>query len=306
MRINAKQCARSLAAGAVGIGGLLGLFGLAEYRWRARTAELVGSLNEGDTTATQRVFIAAELEGLPAPAQRYFRTALREGQPVPHQARFCQKGQFLLRPGQDGWRPFTATQHISCRHDRGTVGFVWDARIAVAPGLTVRVRDAFVDGVGFMQASMLGLIPLASVTGTPEIAAGALHRYLAEAAWCPTALLPSQGVVWAPLNEKSARATLQVGEVSVSLDFHFADDGLVQRVFTAARSRDVDGTSVPTPWQGRFRDYARRSGMLVPLSGEVEWLLPHGPQLYWKGRITEAEYIFPALVSETASAPANP
>lgn len=30
--------------------------------------------------------------------------------------------------------------------------------------------------------------------------------------------------------------------------------------------------------------------MLVPLQGEVAWLLPQGPLPYWRGRIERVEY----------------
>ena len=141
-----------------------------------------------------------------------------------------------------------------------------------------------------MLASLMGLRQLVHVEGTPDIAAGALHRYLAEAAWFPTALLPSAGVVWTPLDDSSARATLTVGATTVSLDFHFDADGLVQSVFTPERARDVDGRSIPTPWQGRWSSYEERGGMRIPLAGEVEWLLPEGAQVYWRGRVTEIVY----------------
>jgi hypothetical protein len=51
-----------------------------------------------------------------------------------------------------------------------------------------------------MLASLMGLVPLAAVEAIPGITAGALHRYLAEAVWCPTALVLSQGVVWTSLD----------------------------------------------------------------------------------------------------------
>jgi hypothetical protein len=129
-----------------------------------------------------------------------------------------------------------------------------------------------------------------SVAGTPDVNAGALHRYLAEGVWMPTALLPSQGVVWTALDDTSARATLTAGATTVSLDVFFGPDGLITRVFTPGRARDVDGRAVPTPWEGRFSDYAGREGMRIPLTGEVAWILPGGPQPYWRGRITGAAY----------------
>lgn len=45
-----------------------------------------------------------------------------------------------------------------------------------------------------------------------------------------------------------------------------------------------------TPWQGRYGDYELRDGMLIPLEGEVAWLLREGPKPYWRGRIRRIEY----------------
>lgn len=266
----------------VSLGGVLALAG---WRWRARTAGFVERL-QGNRPTSPAVFSGADLEGLPAPVARYFRAVLREGQPIIRGGRLSQEGSFLVQPEKNGWGPFTATHHFSA----GPPGFVWDARIRMAPGMTVRVRDAFLEGGGYMSASLLGLVSMVNVEGTPEIAAGALHRYLAEATWYPTALLPSQGVVWTPIDDSSARATVTAGAATVSLDFRFSKDGLVETVFTPARSRDVDGRSVPTPWQGHFFEYGERGGMVIPLQGEVGWLLPEGPQVYWRGRITDASY----------------
>jgi hypothetical protein len=268
---------------AVCLGGVLAL---ADYRWRMLSAAFVERLIHGVAAGPKAAFSAAELDGLPAPAARYFRVVLRDGQPLVRSGRLVQNGEFLVRPTPDGWRPFSATQHFAVQ----PAGFVWDARIRMAPGVPVRVRDAFVDGTGSMNASVLALFTMLKVEGTPDIAAGALHRYLAEAVWFPTALLPSQGVVWSPLDDSKARATLTAGNTTVWLDFLFGEDGLVRGVFTPERARDVDGHAVPTPWQGRWFEYEEHDGMRIPVSGEVEWVLPEGPQVYWKGRVTGISY----------------
>jgi len=263
-----------------------GLVAAGQHRWRAATTRLISRMKRRGPAPPPVRFSSARLEGLPAPVRRYFRAVLRDGQPAVRHARVEQRGQFLLRPAENGWRPFEAIQEFETR----APGFVWNARIRMAPGLVVRVRDAFVDGGGYMVAGLMGLVRLVHVEGTPEIAAGALHRYLAEAVLVPTALLPSAGVVWTPLDDSSARASLGVGATTVSLDFHFGADGLVRSVYTPERARDVDGRSVPTPWQGRWSGYEERDGMRIPLAGEVEWLLPGGPQVYWRGRITAIAY----------------
>ena len=78
----------------------------------------------------------------------------------------------------------------------------------MAPGLNVLVHDAYIAGEEFLQADLLGLVTLADIRDTSEAAQGEQMRFLAEAAWYPTALLPSQGVRWEAIDDLSARATL--------------------------------------------------------------------------------------------------
>jgi hypothetical protein len=254
--------------------------------WKRNTAKVVQQLLASSRPHTASASIGAELASLPLPVQRYLRAALGVKPITVRLARIEQVGEFLLRPAPNGWRRFTAIH----RAVTAPAGFVWDANIRMAPGVTVRVRDAFVDGVGSMHASIAGLRRVAHAAGTPEMATGALLRYLAEAVWFPTALLPSAGVRWAAIDETSARATLSSDGTTVSLDFFFGPDGMVERVYTAARAREVAGRFEATPWQGRFSRYEEHAGLLVPMEGEVEWVFAEGPQPYWRGRLTNITY----------------
>lgn len=183
-------------------------------------------------------------------------------------------------PGKDGWKHFTARQLFV----PGAPGFVWDARIAMARGVPVRVRDAFADGTGSMHGAVLGLVTVVRSEGSPELATAALQRYLGEAVWFPFALLPRHGVEWTAIDGSSARATLRAGETAVSLEFRFDADGLVASVFTPARAYD-DGKNPPRqiPWQARNLVWGEVDGRLVPRDAVVEWLLPAGPWAYWRG-----------------------
>jgi hypothetical protein len=265
------------------IGGLLAAAGL---RWRNATAELVTRVRAGLPDSSRQAYHAVDLDGLPTPVADYFRAVLREGQPFVRRATLTQEGTFLLRPTPDGWRPFTATQQIATEPP----GFVWDAKIQMLPGISVRVRDGFADGAGSMRASIMGVVTLASVAGTPDIAQGALLRYLAEATWVPTALLPAAGVTWTAIDDSSARASLTVGTTTASLIFHFDAQHMISRIYAADRMRDVNGHGVPTPWEGYFTDYAERDGMRIPRAGDIGWVLPEGRQSYWRGRLLAITY----------------
>jgi len=117
-------------------------------------------------------------------------------------------------------------------------------------------------------------------------------RFLAEAAWYPTKLLPGDGLSWEAIDETSARATLTDGDTTVELVFTFDEQGMISSVRSAARYREVNGTLVATPWEGRFWNYQENGGMLIPTEGEVAWLLPEGDKPYWRARIEQIEYEF--------------
>jgi uncharacterized protein DUF6920 len=139
---------------------------------------------------------------------------------------------------------------------------------------------------------VLGLFTVADMRGTGDIAEGELMRFFAEAAWYPTALLPSQGVRREAVDDRSAYATLTEGDISTTTLSTFNEEGLIDTVRAEARGRAVGGEVVPTPWRGRLWNYEERAGMLVPLNGEVAWLLPEGEKPYWRGHITEISHEF--------------
>ena len=47
---------------------------------------------------------------------------------------------------------------------------------------------------------------------------------------------------------------------------------------------------MPTPWEGRFTDYVRTNGMMIPGAGEVGWILDGTWTPYFRGRTVRAEF----------------
>ncbi|HHX41779.1 MAG TPA: hypothetical protein GX715_17635 [Armatimonadetes bacterium] len=278
---------RGIRWGAIGLAAVTaGSFTYGRGRWASGTRKVRARLEAAREPIESAVFHAPELDGLPEPVQRYFQAALKDGQPIVSAASMEQTGHFNLGERGENWKPFTASQRVITRRP----GFDWDARVALAPGLAVHVRDAYVAGEGLLYAAPLGLFTVMDVSGQPGVAEGELMRFFAEAAWYPTALLPSQGVRWEAMDDRTARATLADGELDLTMTFGFNDEGLIETARAEARGRMVGDTVVPTPWEGRFGEYATRDGMRVPLYGEVAWILPEGPRPYWRGHITRVAY----------------
>lgn len=264
------------------------------YRWRAETRELRAKLREGRSPTDTQIYNLEAIANLPDPVRRYFQKALKNGQPVITGVDIEHVGTFNFSETGEQWRPFRSTQRVVPRRP----GFLWDARISMAPGLTVFVRDAYVAGRGILTAKLFGFLTVMEQPETPELDQGELMRFLAEAAWYPTALLPGQGVSWEAIDDTTAAAELTDGETTVRLIFEFDAEGAIASVRSEGRFREVGGELVATPWVGRFWDYELRDGMMIPQRGEVAWLLSEGPQPYWRGRIRRIEYEYTRPAAE--------
>jgi hypothetical protein len=270
-----------------------GLSAYGSRRWADSTRRLTQTLEAAreDLKATQMHparFDSRQLEGLPAPVQRYFRTVLKEGQPIINAATIELAGTFNLSATGEQWKPFTSRQRVVIRRP----GFLWDAQMAMLPGVAVRVVDSYIAGEGILRAAVLGLFTMAKVHGGGEIARGEFMRFLAEAAWYPTALLPSQGVRWQAVDEHSANATIVDGPLTLTLLFRFNDAGLIDSFRAEARGAMVGKEMVMIPWEGNWSDYRSRDGMTIPFTGEVAWLRPEGRKSYFRGTVTSLSYEF--------------
>jgi hypothetical protein len=244
-------------------------------------------LQTADRTDTAQVS-TEELNNLPEPVVRYFRRVLREGQPYIRVARLHQTGELRTEPQSDRWLLFQADQVVTPL----SPGFVWDAQVNIAPLIHVRVRDAYIAGQGSGEVSLLSAITVAAERDRFEMDSGALHRYLAEAVWYPTALLPSAYLEWSPINDNKALASLTDSGITVRLEFSFNDAGEVTGIYSAGRWGIFAGEYKQVPWEGHFRKYEERDGMRVPTEGEVGWYSPGEWQPVWKGTIGEISYEF--------------
>jgi hypothetical protein len=270
-----------ILAGAAAASGaaLLG----ARRRWHSETARMVERIYPPAALAAAP-YSREELAGLPDPVARYFRFALTPGQSVVSAARLKQTGQFALR--RDAWTPFVATEYFSVEPR----GFLWDARLRIAGLNALYIRDGYAGAQGAMYGAIAAAIPVVNERGTVQMATGELLRYLAELVFLPTALLPRAGISWTPIDQLSARVTLTDAATTVSCNVDFGTDGEIIRI-SAMRYLGNDAATL-TPWVGHFSNYRQIDGMMIPMTADVEWVLPDGPFSYWRGCLRNVRYDF--------------
>ena len=277
------------------VGGLLLLatmaFGLTRWgdrRFFLETQALTRRLEASRGDAAVDRYDVSELEGLPSPVQLYFQRALKPGQKIVAGVEISHVGTFNMSQQGQRWRPFSSDQRVVTQRP----GFVWSGRINLFAGAAAFVHDAYVAGHGILSPTLMGLFSLGKQQHGDALDRAELIRYLAEAAWYPTALLPSQGVSWSAVDKHSANATLRDGRSTVTLLFSFNEHGMIASASSDARGAIDGGVLIMRPWEGRWSTYRRREGMRVPTSGEAAWLV-HGRRMpYWRGVVTSLTYGF--------------
>ncbi len=265
-----------------------GVVAFGAWRWKEATRELVAQLDAAEIADDTGRYDARMIADLPAPVRRYFERVLTDGQPMIRSVDIELTGVFNMSLDAPQWKPFTSTQRVVANRP----GFVWNGRIAMFPGVPVRVHDAYVAGLGVLTPALFGLFSLGTIRGEGEIARGELMRWLAESVWYPTVLLPGQGVTWQPVDEASAQVTLTEGSITLIMLFRFGEDGLVSGIRMKARGALVGNETVMMPWEGRFRDYRTQDGMMVPFYGEVAWITPQGERPYFRGTVRRVVWQF--------------
>lgn len=258
-------------------------FAVRRRRVSQRVRDYTASVQVSATPVSADPYEQHDVEDLPAPVRRYFETVLQEGQQHVSQVRLTQAGQFRLGGADAAWYPFTASQIYSV----SPPGYIWDADIELAPLVSAQVLDGYVNGEGVLRANLFGAIPVASAGPDHQMNEAELQRYLSETPWFPTALLPTAGVSWDGIDDRTARATISDGDVTATGVFHFDEAGYLRRLTADRYRQDTDTTA---PWVGRYGTYEKRDGMVIPTEAKVEWETADGAVPYWRGEITEIEY----------------
>lgn len=253
--------------------------GIGVRRWDRMSAIERGRLTMAQATPVGQ--FSSLPSTVPDVVRRYFERTIESVASVTS-VEVTQTGLFQMGTTDDSWKPFTATQQFTLSQP----GFIWDARIAMAPGVFTLVRDSYIDGEGAMRAEVQGLMRVVNLRGGDALASGALQRWLAEAVWFPVALQPSERLTWEGIDDHRARVSLVDRGHQVSLEFTFTADGDVVRIFSPDRMREVKGQFIPTPWEVICADYGLYLGMRVPTRCEVAWLLPEGRFPFWRGQVT--------------------
>lgn len=258
------------------------------------TAIATALLNRQANTEALEVLNSANLEqkdiiqssaltGLPLCVQKWMQRSGVVGQEKIHSVRLIQSGRMRLEPDKP-WMPVEAVQYINVDKP----GFVWNARVRMAPLINLHGKDKYYNGHGSMQIKLLSLIAVVNSKPSKEMDQGTLLRYLAEMMWYPGAAL-NDYISWEEINANSARATMSWQGVQASMLFTFNEDGDVINS-VAARYQEVNGKFVLRDWGGVPREYREYEGIRIANKADVIWKYETGDFNWLQIEVTDIDF----------------
>jgi len=194
--------------------------------------------------------------------------------------RLTQQGQMWMKP--DGRAlPFTARQSIAI----GRVGFVWNAELAMMPGVKMRVIDCLVGDHYGLRASLFGVVPLARLEDGVDAFRGEAMRYLAELVWNPDAILCNRQLAWRVIDARALTVATGDGERRCEVRLLLDHDGDVRRIEADDRPRAEGRDLIPGAWFCRGSDFRVVDGRRLPFQAEAGWILNGTEFVYWRGTL---------------------
>ena len=194
---------------------------------------------------------------------------------------FSQTGSMRVSLKSRLWLPFIARQTMAVR----SCAFAWNARFLPLGYLTV--TDAFENGVGRLDVTALGMIPVARSKPSAALTRGEMIRYLAELPLAPDAMLHNRDLDWREINASTIAVTAGSGDTASEVILGLGPDQRIISAFCADRAASATPPFAPMPWRGAFSDYRQVNGRWIPSAAQVGWVIDGKEDIYWNGRIRD-------------------
>ncbi len=233
-----------------------------EKSFKALTEKTLEAFHRDSGLKTEDAYDESDFSTLPKAVRVYLQKAMpKKGVPI-GRVKIEQKGEMRVHD-EASFEPFTAVQYVS----QGTPRMMWAGSVKYWPLTDLKILTAWIQpGEGETSSFLWGLVPAFKKTGA-EMKAYLMARWLAEAVWYPTALLPSDRISWEPVKSRQpeviqARVRFTDGDMTVSGIFTFMKSNGAPLMFT------VEDGAMPAfsiyRWYCSYSEWSRYGDFQVP------------------------------------------
>jgi len=215
---------------------------------------------------------------LPPVVQRWLDSALPENLDIPPSIQIDQEGSMDIR---GRWTPFTAKGVYKA----SPLSFNWQAKFRMMPGVWIKAEDGHLDGQGWGNARLWGIISMGSRTDS-QVLTSQIVRNLGELPYIPSFVLADPTLRWSEAGDTHFEVRTNAGEQEAMVRFEINKQGDVLRAFSPSRPYDVPGGYATAPWHYEFSDHQEFAGVRIPGTASASFEKDDGPWEYFQGKIT--------------------
>lgn len=246
--------------------------------------EMAGNLT-AKTNHVEGIFREKDIAGLPISVQRYFRYCSYLGTPKMSYSKVDYKDiDFAL--GKD--KPMIKIDYTQYNfvNKPNRIAYI-DSSLY---GIPFEGLDSYIEGAGSMKGVIAKLYTLFHQTGK-AMDKSSLVTFLSESLMVPNAALQDY-IVWEPIDNLHAKATINCYGISASGIFTFNEKGEMVSFTTDDReAASTDGTSEKVKWSIVCGEYKEINGIKKPTFFQAIWNYDDGDLVYFDGEGTITEYI---------------
>jgi hypothetical protein len=213
------------------------------------------------SSCDQGTYSPAMVAELPEVARRYFNHAIEPGTRLKSKVALDMTGTFLLGE-KDDYQTYTmeARQILHPPSE-----FVWIPRMR-SGAMRISGSDALVSGKAWTRFWLMGIVPVANASSSPDLVRSATFRSTMEGVWAPASLLPQNGVVWEQTGPNDARVRFRRVTPEIVLDMTLAPSGAIREI-TGQRwsNANPDKTFRLQPFGGTIEAEGTFDGYTIPV-----------------------------------------
>lgn len=245
----------------------------------------ISSLRDSIDFNDRKIFNHEELKDHPELIQNYFSKVVEKNSEIPLFVSVKQKSEFKTEINSE-WFPMESDQYFTTNEPN----FVWFSEYETSSFFWINAIDSYISGKGNMLIKLNSSITIADSWGI-ELDKSGLFRYISEAVFFPTKLIPSENLIWNVLDSNIAEIKFNNGDLSVVAKLFFRSDKTIERIETYDKYRALDDGFRKSLYSVYFSDYKLISNsFLVPTYMETEWQLPSGTFKFGKFNIVDIKY----------------
>ncbi len=251
-----------------------------KYTVDSKITDLRNSINFN----SKKIFIHSQIQNEPKLIQKFYKKVVDDSSPIPNFITLNQSGEIKTEENSN-WLKIKSTEYFTSQKPN----LLWDAEIGNSKFFWIEIVDSYLRRKGNTLIKINSSVTIGDSWGI-EIDKSNLFKYLSEAVYFPTSLLPSKNLKWNILDSNIAEIKFTDDKTSVVAKLFFNNDGTISNIETLDKFRPMNDNYKESLFTIYFSNYKKYNSFLIPTYCEVEWDLENGKFKFGKFKIDNIKY----------------